>query len=146
MYIEVLFHERIAIKYLYEKLIYIMDRVRKVCFVYLPYAFAEGIHLSGIMAILFCGIVMSQYTHYNLSPVTQITMQQTMRTVAFVCESCVFAYLGMALFSFPLRFETSLIIWSLIFVLLGRALNIFPLAALSNRWRSHQVPMSPTSL
>ncbi len=24
--------------------------------------------LSGIMAILFCGIVMSQYTHYNLSP------------------------------------------------------------------------------
>ncbi len=39
-----------------------------LCFVYIPYAFAEGIHLSGIMAILFCGIVMSQYTHYNLSP------------------------------------------------------------------------------
>jgi len=41
-----------------------------LCFVYIPYAFAEGIHLSGIMAILFCGIVMSQYTHYNLSPGT----------------------------------------------------------------------------
>ncbi len=39
-----------------------------LCFVYLPYALAEGTHLSGIMAILFCGIVMSQYTHYNLSP------------------------------------------------------------------------------
>ena len=39
-----------------------------LCFVYIPYAFAEGIHLSGIMAILFCGIVMSQYAHYNLSP------------------------------------------------------------------------------
>ena len=36
------------------------------------------------MAILFCGIVMSHYTHFNLSPVTQITMQQTMRTLAFV--------------------------------------------------------------
>jgi sodium/hydrogen exchanger 8 len=47
-----------------------------LCFVYSPYALAEGIHLSGIMSILFCGIVMSQYTHYNLSPVTQITMQQ----------------------------------------------------------------------
>ena len=45
------------------------------------------------MAILFCGIVMSQYAHYNLSPVTQITMQQTMRTLAFACESCIFAYL-----------------------------------------------------
>jgi len=49
-----------------------------LCFVYIPYALAEGIHLSGIMSILFCGICMSQYTHYNLSPVTQITMQQTM--------------------------------------------------------------------
>lgn len=39
-----------------------------LCCVYLPYALAEGIHLSGIMSILFCGIVMSQYTHYNLSP------------------------------------------------------------------------------
>ena len=69
-----------------------------LCFVYLPYALAEGIHLSGIMSILFCGIVMSQYTHYNLSPVTQITMQQTMRTLSFVCESMVFAYLGIGIF------------------------------------------------
>merc|ERR1719278_801265 len=42
-----------------------------LCFTYVPYALAEGLHLSGIMAILFCGIVMSHYTHYNLSPVTQ---------------------------------------------------------------------------
>jgi hypothetical protein len=38
----------------------------------------------GIMAILFCGIGMSHYTHFNLSPITQITMQQTMRTLAFI--------------------------------------------------------------
>ncbi|KAI5718368.1 hypothetical protein M8J77_020222 [Diaphorina citri] len=63
-------------------------------FTYAPYALAEGIHLSGIMAILFNGIVMSHYTHYNLSTVTQITMQQTMRTLSFIAETCVFAYLG----------------------------------------------------
>jgi len=110
-----------------------------LCFVYIPYALAEGIHLSGIMSILFCGICMSQYTHYNLSPVTQITMQQTMRTLSFVCESCVFAYLGIGIFSFPHRFEMALIVWSIIFILLGRALNIFPLAALCNRFRAHQI-------
>jgi len=55
-----------------------------LCCVYSPYALAEGMHLSGIMAILFCGIVMSQYAHFNLSPVTQITMQQTMRCLAFM--------------------------------------------------------------
>jgi len=39
---------------------------------------------EGIMAILFCGIVMSHYTHLNLSPVTQITTQLTFRTIAFI--------------------------------------------------------------
>uniref|UniRef100_A0ABI8AAW3 Sodium/hydrogen exchanger 8 n=1 Tax=Felis catus TaxID=9685 RepID=A0ABI8AAW3_FELCA len=56
-----------------------------IIFAYLPYGLAEGISLSGIMAILFSGIVMSHYTHHNLSPVTQILMQQTLRTVAFLC-------------------------------------------------------------
>ncbi|CAH1107619.1 unnamed protein product [Psylliodes chrysocephalus] len=108
-------------------------------FTYAPYVLAEGIHLSGIMAILFCGIVMSHYTHFNLSTVTQITMQQTLRTLAFIAETCVFAYLGLALFSFKHRVEPALIIWSIVLCLLGRACNIFPLAILVNRFREHQI-------
>ncbi|KAF5288288.1 hypothetical protein FQA39_LY04056 [Lamprigera yunnana] len=108
-------------------------------FTYAPYVLAEGIHLSGIMAILFCGIVMSHYTHFNLSTVTQITMQQTLRTLAFIAETCVFAYLGLALFSFKHRVEPALIVWSLILCLIGRACNIFPLAFLCNKFREHQI-------
>ena len=45
-----------------------------VClFAYGPYFLAEGLHLSGIMAILSSGIVMSHYAHYNLSFMTQVT-------------------------------------------------------------------------
>ncbi|XP_012283494.1 sodium/hydrogen exchanger 8 [Orussus abietinus] len=108
-------------------------------FTYAPYVLAEGIQLSGIMAILFNGIVMSHYTHFNLSTVTQITMQQTMRTLAFIAETCVFAYLGLALFSFRHRFEPALVIWSIVLCLIGRAANIFPLALLVNRFREHQI-------
>ncbi|XP_071553420.1 sodium/hydrogen exchanger 8 [Temnothorax nylanderi] len=108
-------------------------------FTYAPYVLAEGIQLSGIMAILFNGIVMSHYTHFNLSTVTQITMQQTMRTLAFIAETCVFAYLGLALFSFRHRFEPALVVWSVILSLIGRAANIFPLALLVNRFREHQI-------
>lgn len=108
-------------------------------FTYAPYVLAEGIHLSGIMAILFCGIVMSHYTHFNLSTVTQITMQQTLRTLSFIAETCVFAYLGLALFSFKHRVEPALIVWSVILCLIGRACNIFPLALLVNRFREHQI-------
>lgn len=97
------------------------------------------------MSILFAGIVMSHYTHHNLSPVTQILMQQTLRTVAFMCgqwvfpqnvdfnylffyatrskncfflffsaETCVFAFLGLSIFSFPHNFEISFVIWCIV--------------------------------
>lgn len=108
-------------------------------FTYAPYVLAEGIHLSGIMAILFCGIVMSHYTHFNLSTITQVTMQQTMRTLAFIAETCVFAYLGLALFSFRHRVEPALVVWSIVMCLLGRAANIFPLALLCNKFREHKI-------
>ncbi|XP_056015707.1 sodium/hydrogen exchanger 8-like isoform X2 [Ostrea edulis] len=108
-------------------------------FSYLPYALAEGIHLSGIMAILFCGIVMSHYTHPNLSPVTQITTQQTFRTIAFIAETCVFAYLGLAFFSFKLMVKPAFVIWSIALVLLGRAFNIFPLSFIMNYFREHKI-------
>ena len=38
---------------------------------YLPYLLAEALALSGIVAILTAAVVMSHYTHGNLSPVTQ---------------------------------------------------------------------------
>lgn len=83
-------------------------------FMYSPYVFAEAIKLSGIMAILFAGIVMSHYTHFNLSPVTRITVQQIFRTLSFISETCVFAYLGLAIFSFKHIFKPSLVISSIV--------------------------------
>ncbi|CAL1539369.1 unnamed protein product [Lymnaea stagnalis] len=109
------------------------------CFSYLPYALAEGIHLSGIMAILFCGIVMSHYTHLNLSPVSQITVQQTFRSIAFIAETCVFAYLGLAIFSFKVFVKPAFTIWSIVLILIGRAFNIFPLSFLMNFFREHKI-------
>ncbi|XP_030380530.1 sodium/hydrogen exchanger 8 [Scaptodrosophila lebanonensis] len=108
-------------------------------FTYAPYVLAEGVHMSGIMAILFCGIVMSHYTHFNLSTITQITIQQTMRTLAFIAETCVFAYLGLAIFSFKHQVHLSFVIWAIVLCLIGRACNIFPLAYLVNRFREHKI-------
>ncbi|KAL6080330.1 hypothetical protein STEG23_036301, partial [Scotinomys teguina] len=102
-------------------------------------AAAAAVNKQGIMAILFSGIVMSHYTHHNLSPVTQILMQQTLRTVAFLCETCVFAFLGLSIFSFPHKFEISFVIWCIVLVLFGRAVNIFPLSYLLNFFRDHKI-------
>ena len=39
-----------------------------VLFPYIAWMFAEAAHLSGIVSILFCGIVMAHYTTHNLHP------------------------------------------------------------------------------
>ncbi|XP_076034714.1 na[+]/H[+] hydrogen exchanger 1 [Oratosquilla oratoria] len=110
-----------------------------IVFIYAPYFMAEGLHLSGIMAILFNGIVMSHYTHFNMSPVMQMTMQHLMRTLAFIAECTVFIYLGLALFSFRHQFHLALVVWSIFLCLIGRAFNIFPLSCLVNKFRDHQI-------
>lgn len=108
-------------------------------FIFKYLGLAEGLKWSGIQALVFNGILISHYTHFNLSPITQIVMQSTIRTLAFIAETCVFAYLGLALFSFPLAIEPSFIIWSVILCLLGRAANIYPLAYLCNYFREHKI-------
>ena len=39
-----------------------------VLFPYIAWMLAEAAHLSGIVSILFCGIVMAHYTTHNLHP------------------------------------------------------------------------------
>jgi len=62
-------------------------------FAYAPFLIAEGIGLSGIMAILYCGIVMSHYTYFNLSPVTQITTERVFRTLSFLAGKFFFYFI-----------------------------------------------------
>lgn len=102
---------------------------------YIPYLIAEGLELSGILCILANAIVNSHYTHFNLSPFTQITVQQTYHMLSYVSETIVFAYLGLAVFSFSHQVNIWLIIVSVFLCLLGRAANIYPLSMLVNKWR-----------
>uniref|UniRef100_A0A8C8FIG5 Sodium/hydrogen exchanger 8 n=1 Tax=Oncorhynchus tshawytscha TaxID=74940 RepID=A0A8C8FIG5_ONCTS len=54
-------------------------------------------------------------------------------------ETCVFAFLGLSIFSFPHKFELSFVIWCIVLVLVGRAVNIFPLSYLLNFFRDHKI-------
>uniref|UniRef100_A0A0K0F8D8 Sodium/hydrogen exchanger n=1 Tax=Strongyloides venezuelensis TaxID=75913 RepID=A0A0K0F8D8_STRVS len=110
-------------------------------FSYLPYGLAEALSLSGIISILFSSITMSQYTHYNISPISELTLQQTFRTISFVSETCTFVYLGMALFTFHLEFRPMFTFWSLILLFVSRAGNIFPLSYLLNKFRRSKISL-----
>ncbi len=60
------------------------------------YLVAQGLGLSGIVSILFGGFILSQYAAEMLAPGTRRVLKLMYQTVAYVCESTVFLFLGMS--------------------------------------------------
>jgi len=106
---------------------------------YLPYTFCEGLGLSGIMSILANGVMMAHYTHHNLSSVTKLTSQQSFKMIAFITETFIFIYLGLALTLFAHSWHFMTVFWGILLTLLSRFVNVFPLSAILNRYRREKI-------
>ena len=65
---------------------------------------AEALELSGIVAILFSGMVFATYVRVNVSDDGLLLMAGTYKCVAKIAETFVFVYLGMA-FARPSRLQ-----------------------------------------
>ena len=106
-------------------------------FCYLCYATGESLGLSGIMALFFQGMVLSHYNSYNLSSTAQVASEQIFSTLATITEAVVFLYMGMGVFTGRFsNYDPLFSFLALVFCLLGRALNIFPLSWVANLCRS----------
>lgn len=107
-------------------------------FAYGCYAFSESIGFSGIMSLFFNGIILSHYNSYNLSINSEITAHTIFKSLAVLCEFFIFLYIGMSIFTGTLKhINIFFTILALLFCLLGRVANIFPLSWLANLFR-HQ--------
>lgn len=51
------------------------------------------VQLSGIVAILFCGITMSHYMYPNLSHSTKEFSRHVVEVASFIMETLIFSYL-----------------------------------------------------
>jgi sodium/hydrogen exchanger 8 len=77
----------------------------------LSYLIAQGISLSGIVSILFCGFVLSQYAADMLSTQTRKILKFMYQSAAYVCESTVFLFLGMSAVEFYVAYAYHHHIW-----------------------------------
>ena len=103
---------------------------------YIAYMAAESMQLSGIVAILFCGIIMNHYTKWNLTDEARGVVTAFFEIIAYVAETFVFIYIGTVFFLSTHRLaEVGFTMLALVAVLLARAVNIYPLSAIINLFR-----------
>lgn len=108
------------------------------------FLFAEAMGLTGIVSILFCGILQAHYTYNNLSEASKQGTKNLMELLNFLAENFLFIYMGISVFSYTRhQWDPFFIIFSFLGVVLGRFLNIYPIAGLVNlaRQRSSRPPI-----
>lgn len=123
----------------------------------LTYFVADSFKLSGIVALFFSGTMTAHYHFHTISNEAQHSFTHLLHTLAFVCESIVYVFMGI---SFILIFAGHVennagaalrvddIDWTFIFLTLlscivARFCNVFPLLGLSNltRSRANRIPV-----
>ncbi|XP_047985373.1 sodium/hydrogen exchanger 6 isoform X5 [Leguminivora glycinivorella] len=110
---------------------------------YAAFLIAEVCELTGVVAVLFCGICQAHYTYNNLSSDSRNRTKQLFELLNFLAENFIFTYIGVSMFTFPKHhFDPWFIIAGFITSTLGRAVNIYPLSFMLNLGRKPPIPMN----
>ncbi|BFZ00848.1 hypothetical protein BsWGS_03886 [Bradybaena similaris] len=107
---------------------------------YSTFQAAESADLTGIVAVLFCGITQAHYTYNNLSLESKHRTKQMFELMNFLSENFVFLYIGVSIFTFePHIWHWKFIAAAFFAVIVARAFNVYPLSFLLNLGRSNKI-------
>lgn len=102
---------------------------------------AEAAGLTGIVAVLFCGVTQAHYTYNNLSAASKTRTKQLFEFMNFLAENVIFCYMGLALFTFQNHIFNALFIFgAFVAIFIARACNIYPLSFILNLGRKQKIP------
>lgn len=115
-----------------------------LCVPYLSFIAADSAGLSGLMAIFFCGVMMSHYARYNLSERGGYTTHHVTHTLAHVSELLTFLYFGFTILPMIAQscdvaenqdvyvVEWRFIGYTLLLCFVTRALHVIPITLILN--------------
>ncbi|XP_050311886.1 sodium/hydrogen exchanger 3 isoform X2 [Anthonomus grandis grandis] len=106
---------------------------------YLAYLNAEVFHMSGILAITFCGITMKNYVESNISHKSHTTIKYAMKMLSSSSETIIFMFLGVATVNKNHDWNTWFVLLTILFCSLYRVIGVIVLTAIANRFRLHQL-------
>ncbi|XP_029162504.1 sodium/hydrogen exchanger 7 isoform X6 [Nylanderia fulva] len=110
---------------------------------YSTFLIAEAADLTGVVAVLFCGICQAHYTYNNLSADSRQRTKQLFELLNFLAENFIFSYIGVSMFTFPKHhFDPGFIFAGFLCALLGRAANVYPLSFILNLARKPKISLN----
>ncbi|KAK9527682.1 hypothetical protein VZT92_014222 [Zoarces viviparus] len=102
---------------------------------------AEASGLSGIVAVLSCGLSQARYTIHNVSSEGRTRTRQLFEVFSFLGEIFIFSYMGYVLLTFPRHvFKALFITGAFLSIFVSRACNIYPFSFLLNLGRTTKIP------
>ncbi|EEC12213.1 sodium/proton exchanger, putative [Ixodes scapularis] len=110
---------------------------------YTSFLIAEALDLTGIVAVLFCGICQAHYTYNNLSVESRLRTKQLFELLNFLAENFIFSYIGVSMFTYKKhRWDAGFILVAFLAIAVGRAVYIYPLTFLLNLGRTNKIPIA----
>ncbi|XP_047993024.1 probable Na(+)/H(+) antiporter nhx-3 isoform X3 [Leguminivora glycinivorella] len=106
---------------------------------YLAYLNAEMFHMSGILAITFCGITMKNYVEGNISHKSHTTIKYTMKMLSSSSETIIFMFLGVATVNNNHDWNTWFVLLTILFCSVFRIIGVYIFSAVANKFRLHKL-------
>ncbi|XP_022246192.1 sodium/hydrogen exchanger 3-like isoform X2 [Limulus polyphemus] len=106
---------------------------------YLSYLTAELFHLSGIVALTFCGMTMKNYVEENISYKSHITLKYTMKMLANTSETIIFLFLGASTVNENHDWNTWFVIMTILFCSVYRSIGVLIQTWMLNFFRLHKI-------
>ncbi|XP_076357886.1 putative Na(+)/H(+) antiporter nhx-9 [Tachypleus tridentatus] len=117
----------------------IIEPIFVFLFGYLSYLTCEMFHLSGIVALTFCGMTMKNYVEENISYKSHITLKYTMKMLASISESIIFMFLGVSTVNDEHEWNTWFVLTTIVFCSIYRSIGVLIQTWILNNFRLHEV-------
>ncbi|KAK6766774.1 hypothetical protein RB195_026195 [Necator americanus] len=108
-------------------------------FPYLSYLISESVHLSGILAIVTCGLLMKPYISGNLDCKALTTVKYFLKTLSSCCEAMIFVFLGLSTFSKHHSWDLMFAIVTVTACIFCRFIGVILLTWMANRKRVQKI-------
>ncbi|XP_025958926.1 sodium/hydrogen exchanger 4 isoform X1 [Dromaius novaehollandiae] len=106
-------------------------------FSYLSYLSAEILYISGILAMTACAVTMKKYVEENISQNSYTTIKYFMKMLSSISETLIFVFMGVSTVGKNHEWNWAFICFTLLFCLIWRALSVFALFYISNKFRTY---------